>query len=357
MLVIRLTPENAARLAALEADLKPSNLRERVLAVVVGDRSGRFDLADMDVEGDEASAIERVSASAYDLGAAMVTNDDLFTELVPDLLRGGNQAWAFGRGLASASPDRRATWARLVEGLAQLALEQRNVQVLMGFLAEIWEHDRDLAHHLLDEAVDHPVLVVFLPVLHLAVELDTYSVNRLKRVLSTGQVLIWMYRNLAYGRRTDPLPGDVLRGLLLLIADQVDGFDVAIKILSLRLYSDSSAQRRHAPELLEAGRGLLRRVTFARSRQDSNYELANIVKVCLVVPNAGSAAAEVAVRLKQAVLAYETYVFHNDQLLRALLELQPAAVLDALFAGDEDAQRVGFNMFRFLDDNRGNPMG
>lgn len=225
----RLTPEAAARLAALEADLQPSNLHEQVLAVVLGDRSGSFDLADMDVEGDIGSAIERVSANAHDLGAAVVMNDDVFAQLLPDLLRGGNQAWAFGRGLASAAPDRRATWARLVEGLTQLPLEQRNVQVLMGFLSKLWEHDRDLAHHLLDQAVDHPVLVVFLPVLHLAVELDADGVTRLKRVLSTGQAPIWMYRNLAYGRATDPLAGDVLKDLILLIADQADSVDVAVE--------------------------------------------------------------------------------------------------------------------------------
>ena len=351
-----LTSEAASRLAALEVDLRPSNLHERVLAVVVGDRSGRFDLGDMDIESDDASTIERVSASAYDLGTVVVTNDNVFTDLLPDLLRGGNQAWAFGRGLAAASHDRRATWVRLVKGLEQIALEQRDVQVLIGFLAELWQRDRDLAHHLLDEAVDHPALVVCLPVLHSAVELDEYGVNRLKRALSTGQVPVRMYQTLAYGRVTDPLAGAVLKDLLLLIADQTDGFDVAVKILSLRLYSDSSAQRIHELDLLEAGRELLRRATFRGNRQDSDYQLARIVKACLIGPYVDRIAAEVAGRLKQAVLTYETYSFHNEHLLRALLECQPAAVLDALFGGDEDDHWEVSDLFRSLSDRRGTPV-
>src|SRR5262249_9767292 len=155
-----------------------------VRAVVLGDRSGRLYLEDMDIEGDLASASERLSALARELGAAVATNDDIFADLIPDLLRGGNQVLVFGRGLASASPDLRATWASLVEGLEQLALEQRNVSVLCGFLAELWERDRGLAQQFLDSAVENTSLVMFLPVLHAAVELDENGVTRLKRALS-----------------------------------------------------------------------------------------------------------------------------------------------------------------------------
>ncbi len=141
----------------------------------------------------------------------------------------------------------------------------------MGFLAEIWERDRDLAQHLLDSTVDQPALVVFLPVLHLAVGLDERGVERLKRALSTGQVSVWTYQNLALGRATDHLAGGILKDLLLLIADQPDGFDVAVEILYMRLYLDRSAQREHEPRLLEAGRELLQRVTFRKSNQRGDH--------------------------------------------------------------------------------------
>ena len=143
---------------------------------------------------------------------------------------------------------------RLVEGLERIAPEQQNVQLLRGFLAELWQRDRSLARHLLDLAVGQPDLVVFLPVLQSAFELDEYGVKRLKRALSAGQVPVWTYRYLAFGRTTDHLAGDILKDLLLLIADQPEGFDVALEILDMRLYSDRSAQREHEPGLLEAGR-------------------------------------------------------------------------------------------------------
>ena len=322
-------------------------------AVVLGDRFGELDLADMDLDGEPISATERLEAIVRDLGATVATDDEVFAELLPDILSGGYRAWTFGRGLASASPDLRATWARLAEGLELIDTEQRNVQVLRGFLAELWENDRALAQDLLDSALDQPALVEFIPVLHSAVSIDARGVERLKRALSAGKVPVWLYRNLAFGRTTDHLEGGVLKDLVLQIADQPNGFDVALEILFMRLYSDHSAQREHEPKLFEAGRELLRSVTFRKGSQREDYHLAGVVKTSLAAPDTGPVAAEIAVRLRQAVAARETYPWYNEDMLTALLEVQPRAVLDALFEGNDRDQQVGIDLF--LGDCRVNP--
>lgn len=351
----RLAPDSLPRLSALEAALRPSNLAERVRAVVLGDRSGGLDLEDIDLEGDITSEFERLEAIAIELGAAVAADEAVFVDLLPDLLRGGNRAWAFGRGLAGASENSRAIWSRLVEGLGQIPPERRDVQVLRGFLAELWEQDRGVAQDLLDAALDEPTLVPFVPVLHSAVQLDARGVERLKRALKADQVPIWMYRNLALGRTTDQLAGADLADLLQLIADKPDGFEVALNVLSMRLYSDRSAQRQHEPELLDAGRELLRRIRFRRGTQRDDYELAVVVRACLTGPEAAPLAAEVAGLLRRAVMAYETYSSDNDDLLKAMLAVQPTAVLDALFEGDDQEQRAGVGVLDNLHDHRLNP--
>ncbi len=351
----RLPSEAKARLSALEADLRPSNLPERVRAVVLGDRTGGLDLEDIEVDGDPVRAAERLEAIARALGSDVATDEEVFVELLPDLLRGGNWAWAFGRGLAGASPDPRATWARLVEALERLTPEQRNAQVLRGFLAELWENDRGLAQNLLDSAIDQPTIAAFLPELHSAVSLDVHSVKRLKRALSLGKVPVEKYRYLAFGRTTDHLEGCDLKELVLLIANQPEGFDVALEILCMRLYSDRSAHREHDTTILEAGRELLQRVTFQGRKQRSDYRLAEVAVACLNGSDAAPIAAAIAVRLRQAVAAYETYSWNNDNLLKALLELQPVAVLDSLFAGEEIDDTAGARVFENLEDHRGNP--
>lgn len=348
----RLTPEGTLRLSSLETDLRPSNLQDRVRAVVLGNKLRGIDVEEVD--GDLVNATERLEASARELGMEVAANKAAFAELLPELLCGGNRVWSFGRGLAAASPDRRAVWTSLVEGFEQIVSEQRDIYVLNGFLAELWEQDRDLAQYFLDSALDHPALVAFLPVLHSACDLDERGVERLKRALSAGQVPVWMYRNLALVRATDQLAGGILKDLLLLIADQPNGFDIALKILWMRLFSDRSVQRKHEPELLETGRELLQRITFQRNAQN-DYELAGVVKTCLTGPDASPMAAAVSVRLREAVAAHETCSFDNDNLLQALLEIQPTAVLEALFAGEERDQQAGVRVFEHLDDCRANP--
>jgi hypothetical protein len=82
------------------------------------------------------------------------------------------------------------------------------------------------------------------------------------------------------------------------------------------------------------------------------HEFADVVNVCLAGTDAGPVAAEVAVRLRQAVANHETYSFSNEELLTALLEAQPAAVLEALFSGSEEDQQAGVRVFDHLGDRR-----
>lgn len=351
----RLAPEALARLSALEAELRPSNLEERVHALVLGDRTGGLDLEDMDIEKDVTSAVERLDSMARDLGTAVAVDDAVFEKLLPDLLRGGNRVWIFGRGLAAASTDRHGTWERLAQGLEQIPVEQRNVQIMRGFLAEVWEQEKELAQNLLDLALGNPTLISFLPVLETSVEIDEQGVDRLKQALTSHKAPIWMYRNLACGRATDTLPGRVLTDLLRLITAQPDGFDVALEILFMRLHSDNSAKREHDPALLEAGRELLQHIQFRKNGHRDNHMLAGVAKACLPGADAGHLAASVASRLKQAVANFETHSFDNTELLEALLKTQPNAVLDALFNGDEGSQREGFAVFDHIVEHRANP--
>ncbi|MBI5543492.1 MAG: hypothetical protein HY901_06355 [Deltaproteobacteria bacterium] len=199
-------------------------------------------------------------------------------------------------------------------------------------------------------------MLVFLPELHSAVELDEHGVGRLRRALVAGQAPISAYRSIAFGRKTDHLAGRTLKEIVLLIAEQSDGFDVALEILFMRLFSDRSAKRKHEPELIEAGCELLQRVTFRKDNQGRDYELAGVAKACLTAHEAGSIAAKVATRVRQAIAAHETSSFSSHDLLTALLEAQPAAVLDALFAGNDREKLAGVAALDDLSENRNKPM-
>lgn len=351
----QLTSNSLSRLSALEAELKPSSLSDRVRAIVLGKSYNYLDFENVNPGDDISDKFEKLEAIATELGSAVATDKVTFADLLPDLLRGGGRAWAFGRGLARVAEDCIATWFKLVGGLGELPLEDRDAQVLRGYLAELWQNDRDLVQNLLDDALDQPSLIAFVPLLHSAVGLDKRGVDRMKQALNSGQVSVLMFRNLAYGRITDRLAGSDLSDLLLLIAEQPEGFDVALEILHMRLLSDRSAHIPHESELLEVGRNLLRSVRFHRYGDRDIYHLTELVRICLADPKAAEVAAEVVDRLKRAVAAGETYSFDNNELLKTLLTIQPSVVLDAIFDGDNEAQQEGIDLFDNLSGSLQNP--
>lgn len=350
-----LPPEAVDRLAALEADLMPTNLPERVRALVLGESSGGLDLEDVEVDADPKSTTERIEVMARNLGAAVAADEEAFVELLPYLLHGGNRIWEFGQGLAKASLDPCATWAKLVGALQRTDPKKRNVQVFRGFLAGLWEKEQTLAQYLLDLALDQPDLMMFIPVLQSAIRLDERGAERLVRALNDGKAPIWMYGNLAFGGVTACLDGGMLKDLVLRIASKSDGFDVALHILYMQLHLDSKNHREHEPKLLEAARELLGQFTFHKGNHYGDYRIVGIVQASLHAPEAASLAADVAYRLRQAVISRETYPWDNSRLLTELLNAQPIVVLDTLISGDEKEQRAGISLFEEIDTYRMNP--
>ncbi|MGE4580469.1 MAG: hypothetical protein AB7F21_13145 [Desulfuromonadales bacterium] len=349
----RLSPEAVTRLSALEQSLRPSNLLERVQAVVLGDRSARFDLEDGD--DDFVSAHERLELTARKLGSEVALDDEVFEGLLPELFRNVKRGWSFGRGLADTSRDFADTWKKLVQGLERAETEFRNVQVLNGFLFELWEKDKDLVHGFLDTALEESTINFFLPELHSAIHLEERGVERLKQLLKDEKGPVSTYRNLAYGKATEHLDGSTLKELILLIADQSEGFDVALEIFVMRLHSDKSAKRKHDSKLLEAGPELLRRVKFDKGRRNEDYKLASVVKTSLTSQDAGAVASLIANRLRRAMADHETSVYDYGDLMTALFEVQPEAVLDALFEGDEEDCQNGTRVLEDLSEHRKSP--
>jgi hypothetical protein len=342
----RLGPDAEARLTALEGTLRPSDLAAQVMAVVLG-KNSPIDLDTLEADN-FVEANERCEANARELGEAVAADDATFAKLMPDMLQGGARARSFGRGLAGASSQPFSKWTTLVDGLNQIAPEQRDIRVLSGFLAEVWERDRDLAERLLDSTFDQPVLLPLIVELQTAVEIDERGIARLKRAVGVDLVPICTFKYLAYGGVASGLPGGPFKGLLLQIANRPDGYPIALEILYMRYFSDRTTRGQYEPELIEAGRELLRRIVFPTAGQGEGHIFADVVRVCAAGADAGAIAAEVAVRLRQAVAKHETYSFHNEELLEALLKVQAVAVLDALFEGSDEDQRAGLEIFDYL---------
>lgn len=209
---------------------------------------------------------------------------------------------------------------------------------------------------LLDEAVPHDTLAAWYPFLQVAVSLETPDVARLKRSIAAGKSPAFMYRNLSSGRATDPIAAADLRELVLAIAAMPSGYEVAVEILYMRVFSAKDRKEEFAPELLDAGCELMERLAFAKKNDSGDHQVGDLAQYCLKGERGAAITARICQRLKNAVANYETSAFYHDDLLVGLLSVQPLAALDALCGGDQKELDLGIRILRDVDSRR-HPLG
>ncbi len=220
------------------------------------------------------------------------------------------------------------------------------------------ERDAAETNALLDESVDDPTLGNWFPLLQASVTIDDGGVRRLHRALALGIAPIGRFMNLAYGRACEPISGPAFRDLMLAIDAKPGGNLIAREILSMRLHSDGSANRKPLAETVEAGRQLLANYAFARREQGADhddYRLGVTARACLGGPEGEPVARKMVRDLKSALQTYEVYAWEQDDLLRGLFKAQPIATLDELVAGSDKDRAKSIELFRDAMRHRQNP--
>ncbi|KJJ98022.1 hypothetical protein UB44_15610 [Burkholderiaceae bacterium 26] len=334
------SPDLTSRIESLERLLRPIDLAARARAAVHGDSTGWEDTDEASADGHDLMARhQRMEERAVELGSAVALEGDILSAILPDIVLGGVRDHAFGRGLALAAPNIRATWGVLIDAFDRTPQDHLDTRLLSGFIAGLWERDCELAHELLDGALAHKRLLPLLPILSSSVVLDDRCLERLRQALATGQVPVHRYKQLMYGRTTSQLSAQILERLVLDIAQQTEGYHVAVDILYMRLSTDRIDGRSLAPELLDIGRALLRRPILRDRHADGDYNLGQLVKLCVTGPTASRVASDAVIAVRRAIESRETHVFEWSDFLFALTLAQPRAVLDALFGGNNTEER------------------
>jgi hypothetical protein len=313
-----------ARLQKLEKALRPKDILQKVRAIVLSRGSHGLDLDEFDDEEEAAGTMNRPDRVAIALGKDVALDHAALAALAPELTSGheAGRLWLFGRGLASAAPDPDAVWTLLLDQFAATEERNRNAFVFRGFLQGLAERDARHASTLLDAAVSHPILAAWFPELQASVRIDEQGVKRLHESLKFGQAPVWQFKYLALGRATDPIPGKELKKLLVGLASKNGGFDTAIEILYMRLFSDKDQKRAIDPALIEAGRDLLKRLKFTKGRHTDDHRIGAIIKQCFSGDEGEKAVADICARF----LAAGPYTFESKSIPRDLIVLWAQAV-------------------------------
>ncbi len=350
-------PEISARLASLEVVLQPKDLLQKVRSIVLAEGLLYVGI-DSTVDGttDVQESMVQVETMARELGKTVAVEQDALAELLPDLVTGNSeQLWTFGAGLAESARDYRAIWNRFIAQLAVTPRNTQNIQVIRGFLNVLNGKESDLVSSFLDDAVDNEVLGPWYPFLQTAVGIDKKGEDRLLRSLAAGRAGIRTYRSLVAGGVTHPISGRDFNILLIRIAVEPEGLDIALEILSMRLSFKEGRRNSLPSELIDVGCELMRRLIFTRRKTADNYRLGIIAKHCLVGERGATAVLEICRNLKDAVSKSETYAFYHADLLQSLFDAQPLAALEGFCGGDQAELNLGISILDQAAQLRRNP--
>lgn len=353
----KLSPDIQARLVVLEKELRPTNLLQKVRTVVLSSTFSGIDFDDFEEDDkDPGKAYERTEVLAKNLGAEVVTDDEILSSLLPEILSGSGRLVSFGMGLGSGTQEPARHWQILKDGLAALPAGKRNIQVLMGFLRELSVRSPDIVASLLDEAMGGPVLGVCFPALQCAIAVDKPDVERLRKSLELAIAPIEQYRALAWGRSHETVEAADLKPLLLEIGAKSGGVEPALEIVFFRFHGDRDAKRPHEPEIVEAGRELLSKLEFTRTSGRDDHHLRLIVMSCLSGTEGTPTARLVCDRFKAGVVEAPADVHHHNDFFEALCQAQPLIVLDTFFIGTEEERQPVTRMLQWFGGHRRNPL-
>lgn len=272
-----------AELQSLINDLRPRDLITMARAYIFSEPWRALDIADGDFEEESPSASYlRAFTRTEELGAELVSDPDALRQILSETATGKQgRTNAFGRGIATAAPDRLQMWNAIRTALSSCAPEQRNYGVAAGFVSKLSQLDPEFIHQLLDDAVGDEIFGPVFPMLQVSTTMGARDLRRLKLSLDVGIAPPHSYSYLSLGRVTDPLDPAGLAEFLQELASKEGGYGVAVDILHIRLHSARDEQKETGQEfplpLVACAKVLLTQCDFNGSDR-MDYELAELVR-------------------------------------------------------------------------------
>lgn len=325
-----LRAEALQRLKKLEERARPKTLVARVKATVLANYANGLDYADGE---EDVSGYELAEVRAKELGELVANDPAAFDVLLPLLVTNQQgRHWNFGRGLADAVESLSPCWAAMTKAFEDTPDEQRNVQVLRGFLHATHCRDRDTFERCLDEAMGRVALAPWVPVLQLSAALDESGCSRLLASMDNPAVTAWAFQHLAIGSATEHLSDDLLALLLQKLSIKPDGLSVAIDVLYMHIHGNDHPI---GPRVTAVAHTLIANASLANHRGRLDHELSGVIKKFLCGPEGESTARTLLLKLRQKFEDHALSRYDLTETIAALFKVQPHLALDAL-VGDED---------------------
>lgn len=334
----QMPPAWRERLEALIDRLKPIDLLHRARAAVLSPGTDGWDISDGEADdGNGMHPWEKAALMAQDVGRELANDSSTREAFMAELMIAGNQQRAFecGMGLAEGAANLDETWTLLLSDFEKADDAGRNTTVLGGFLRRSHDQDLAFAQRALEDAMHRKSLAHSLPYLQARVGIDNVGIERLRRAITSKSVEAHGFVNLANGV-VENSPPEPLARLLADVAGLPGGDLVALDILHMYFFANKSTAATAPEPLLEVGRQMLSNLDPAQTQGDRAHGLADVIKTCCSDSGMDTAIA-VASALRLGLEAGDIHFYEIREVINALCEAQPHAVLDIfLLASPEE---------------------
>ena len=347
-----LPAEEDTKLARMEATLSPQSLVEQVRARVL--RSIRDAYDDIGFRDYEAQH-ERHQQQLIELGKTLTVESAVLDGLMGELTacNTGMTLGPLAKGLVHATTDRRALWNKLVASFCSADPAQRSPELLACYICNLQPADAELTEEILTECLNAPLLAEWFPYFQKQVVISTVGLQRLKDSLTQKIAPADRYRGLGW---INKLHDSATLELIPMILQLDRGFDVAVETINMRIVGEGQNKKALSRELIAAGRIVIEACQFDRRLIRDGYALAEVIEACLNSPSAIPMIKTLLARIRMAHANYSFDFAEENRILGALFAVQPAVVLDNLFAPENRDKRTGFRDFFDHDDLLGSPL-
>lgn len=350
------------KLESLEQRLRPQDLASRIRAYALSPEWGSLDIADLeDGEEDESNpmaARERVAELCTDLGRELASEPYLLSSLLRELTCAEAQkTFHVGRGLASACESLPQCWNLLKAGFLAIPESSRRAQMLGGFLSAAMERSAGGAEDFLDEIARDARLHSYLVGWQIAAGIKGRAFERLMASLDLSTVPVASYAYLAGGRVHEGLDDEQFRKFINKL-QQVDGSTPAVThILGMRIFGARSDNQPVAEPVKVAGREFLSSLDLSRVRESQlDHMLGSVIKASLDSSKHDGLARRLCTNLLESIRSNELYAWDVGEILKALTDVSPRAVLDVLVDNGDEEDGASRSLLRDLREDRGSPL-
>ena len=329
------------RIDILEEKLRPRTLTDQAITYAL---NPIIDL--IDVQGDKRSdKVLKIREEIREIGKKVGRQEEIFKEILPKIVSNEKKTvnlFDFGRGLAAGSVNHEKIWIELCEQLQSIEETKRSYEVLCGYLHEVSQGNTQLVDEILDKAVTNDVLAKVYPLLQVNVEVGIKGLERLKKSLEYGVAPICQYKSLGVGCFFESIGDDGLVDFLKNISTKLGGIEVAIDILSDRLFGHTNEEPLSVV-IISFGKELLLKYPFNQDRKhraELDYELSVIIRASLT----GESDEEIIKSILNKIIGtqesyYISFEDFND-VLKELIKIQPITFLNEFFKETTDTDFI-----------------